>query len=238
MNLNSKLIQGWLHIIQNDKQLLSTTRNVYNVAQVKALVKRTLKCNPRHRKYVDCKPARMKKDEQAIQDLKACITVDEPKSTLRTLQSGLIASSKLISDLEMALEAGQRQAETLLQERVFTQTQNLSATIHKNKRRNFSHENISSQSDVPIKVVQMEKSGLTALLDLAEGSGGIQLDEALEGRVTEECLYMYNVDGSMRKTSNSLLLQLFHVNPVLGKPHEFISIVDMGLIWRLSNTKL
>ena len=240
MNLNSKLKQGWLHILQNDKQLFSTTRNANNVARVKAAVKRTLKCKPRHRKHVECQPARMKKDEQAIQDLQACITefdanpFDESKPTLRTLQSGLIASSELILDLKMALEVGQRQAETLLQKRVFTKTQNLSATIHKNKRRNFSHENISAQSDVPIKVAQMEKSGLAALLDLAEGSGIIQLDEALEGRVTEECLSMYNVDGSMRKTSKSLLLQLFQLNPVLEKPHDFISIVDMGLIWRLA----
>ena len=179
MNLNSKLIQGWLHIIQNDKLFFSTTRNANNVARVKVAVTCTLKCKLRHKKHVDCKPARMKKDEQVIQDLQACITefdanpFDESKPTLRTLQSGLIALSKLILDMK------QRQAKTLLQARVFTKTQNTSATIHKNKRRNFSHENISSQSDVPIKVSQMEKSGLAALLDLMEGSGVIQLDDAL-----------------------------------------------------------
>ena len=54
-------------------------------------------------------------------------------------------------------------------------------------------------------MAQMEKSGLAALLDLVEGSGVIQLDEALEGRVREECFSMYNVDGSKRKTSKSLL---------------------------------
>ena len=38
----------------------------------------------------------------------------------------------------------------------------------------------------------------------------IQLELALERRVTEECLSLYNVDGSMRKTVKSKLLQLFN----------------------------
>ena len=35
MNLNSKLKQGWLQQLQNEKQLFSTTRNANNVARVK-----------------------------------------------------------------------------------------------------------------------------------------------------------------------------------------------------------
>lgn len=42
----------------------------------------------------------------------------------------------------------------------------------------------------------MERSGLAALVDLAEGSGMIQLETALERRVTEECLSLFNVDGA------------------------------------------
>ena len=80
----------------------------------------------------------------------------------------------------------------------------------------------------------MEKNGLAALVDLAEGSGVIKLESALEGRVTEECLSVYNVDGSMRKTSKSKLLQLFNLDPVGGQPKGHISLVDMGLIWRLA----
>lgn len=51
----------------------------------------------------------------------------------------------------------------------------------------------------------MEKSGLAALADLVEGSGMFKLEEVLEGRVTEECLSLYNVDGSIRKTMKSKL---------------------------------
>jgi len=51
MNLNSKLKSGWLQLLHNDKQLF-LTRNANNVA---------------------CQPARMKKDEQVIQDILTCL---------------------------------------------------------------------------------------------------------------------------------------------------------------------
>ena len=66
MNLNSKLKQGWLQLLQNEKQLFSTTRNANNVARIKAAVKQNLKCQRRNRRHVECQPARMKKDEQAV----------------------------------------------------------------------------------------------------------------------------------------------------------------------------
>ena len=84
----------------------------------------------------------------------------------------------------MALTDGQAQVETLLQEHVFTKTKSLTATIHRNKRRNFASEQICTSSSAPMKMAQMESSGLAALLDLAEKSGIIKLESALEGRVT------------------------------------------------------
>jgi len=122
MNLISKLKQGWLQLLQNEKQLFSTTRNANNVARVKAALKRNLKCQRRHRKHVECQPARMRKDEQAVQDLQACMKdfdaepfdISSPK--LRSLQSGLVASPELVHDLETALPHGQAQAGTLMQE--------------------------------------------------------------------------------------------------------------------------
>ncbi|KAK1898274.1 Regulator of telomere elongation helicase 1 [Dissostichus eleginoides] len=80
----------------------------------------------------------------------------------------------------------------------------------------------------------MGRSGLAALVDLAEGSGLIQLESALEGRVTEECLSLYNVDGSMRKIVKSKLLELFNLDPVIDDPRDHCSLVDMGLIWQLA----
>lgn len=106
MNLNSKLKQGWIQLLHNEKQLFSTTRNANNVARVNSTVKKSLKCQRRHRQHVECQPARMKKDEQAVQDLLACMKdfeaepFDISSPTLRSLQSGLVASPELVHDLK------------------------------------------------------------------------------------------------------------------------------------------
>ena len=54
MNLNSKLKQGWLCLLQNEKQLFSTIRNVNSVARVKAAVKQNVKCERSNRKHAEC----------------------------------------------------------------------------------------------------------------------------------------------------------------------------------------
>jgi len=122
MNLNSKLKQGWLQHLQNEKQLFSTTRNANNIARITAAVKENLKCQRRNRKHVECQPARMKQDEQAVHDLQSCTKdfeaepFDVSNPTLRSLQSGLVASSELVQDFKMALQDGQTQCEAILQE--------------------------------------------------------------------------------------------------------------------------
>ena len=72
--------------------------------------------------------------------------------------------------------------------RLSKKTQALTATIHKNKMQSFANEQICASAVTPKKVAQMERSGLATLVDLAEGSGMLQLESALERRVTEECL--------------------------------------------------
>ena len=52
-------------------------------------------------------------------------------------EPSLSSLSHLNCSWKMSLEVGQRQAETLLQEHVFTKTQNLSATNTKNKEGTF-----------------------------------------------------------------------------------------------------
>ena len=100
---------------------------------MKSTVKLSLKCQPRHRKHVECQPARMKKDEQAVQDLLACMKdfeaepFDISSPILRSLQSGLVASPELVLDLKTALPDGQAQVETFLQERVFAKIKPLTA---------------------------------------------------------------------------------------------------------------
>ena len=66
MNLNSKLKQGWLHLLQNEKQLFSTTRSANNIARIKSALKKSLNCKRRNRTHKECQPARLKMDEEAV----------------------------------------------------------------------------------------------------------------------------------------------------------------------------
>ena len=96
-------------LLQNDKQLFCTTRNANNVARVKANFKQNFKCYCRHQKDVDCQPARLRKDEQAVQDLLSCMDdyeadpFDESLTSLRSLQSGIPASGDILKGLKSAL---------------------------------------------------------------------------------------------------------------------------------------
>ena len=117
---------------------------------------------------------------------------------------------------------------------MFAKIKPLTVTIHRNKRMNFASERVYALSGAPMTVAQLEKSELAALVDLAEGSGMIQLETVFEGRVTDECLSLCNIDGSMRKTVKSKLFELLNLNPVTVEPRDHVSLVDMELIWWLA----
>ena len=67
MSLDSKLKQGWLQLLQNDLQLFVRLWNVNNVSRIKAALKTNLECHRKRQKHIECQPARMKKDELAVQ---------------------------------------------------------------------------------------------------------------------------------------------------------------------------
>ena len=79
----------------------------------------------------------------------------------------------------------------------------------------------------------MEQAGLAAAVEFAEGVGALSLEQILEFCLTEECLSMYYADGSQRKLTKSRLLEHLNLNTV-DIPKEYITIVDMGFIWRLA----
>lgn len=43
-----------------------------------------------------------------------------------------------------------------------------------------------------------------------------------------------NVDGSMRKTPKSKLLENFNIISTVNDASQYISIIDMGFLWRLA----
>ena len=72
MNLGSKLKQGWLNLLDNEKQFLSITRNENNVARIRATIRRNFKHKDRRMKHVECQSDRMKKNGMDVQNIQAC----------------------------------------------------------------------------------------------------------------------------------------------------------------------
>ena len=112
MNLVSRFKQGWLNLLNNEKQLFSTTRDVNNILQIRYTTKLNLKKKDRRRKHVECQSCRMKKDERAVQDIETCLEEFDTKPleasipVLRTLQSAIVALDELIADLKKAISEG------------------------------------------------------------------------------------------------------------------------------------
>ncbi|KAK1893417.1 Serine/threonine-protein kinase ATG1 [Dissostichus eleginoides] len=112
MNKGSKMKSGWLSILQNEKQLLVHSRNVNNVAQIRAAHNALANRKKTKRKHTECGPKRMREDEQCVQDLVECMhefdtfPFDTASTTLRTLQSAMPASDELVADFNSAHAAG------------------------------------------------------------------------------------------------------------------------------------
>ena len=73
INLGSKLKQGWLDLLNTEKQLFSATRNLNNVSQIRSIIKRNQKKEDRQWKHFGYKSSRIKKDERAVQDIELCL---------------------------------------------------------------------------------------------------------------------------------------------------------------------
>ena len=79
----------------------------------------------------------------------------------------------------------------------------------------------------------MEQSALKAVINLVEVSELVNLPELLEHRVIEECVALFNSNGTYRKMQKSELMQKLSLQPVdLQEP--YIALVDMGMIWRMA----
>ena len=175
--MGSKLKQGWLNLLNNEKQLFSTTRNVNNISRIRS----TIKHNPK-KKHIECQSSRMKKDERAVQDIETCLeefdtkTFEASNPVLRTLQSTIAASNEPIADLKKAISERDEQIISFLNERVYSKTSSIRETIPKNKMIKFSND-YNYRVVKKEKVNQMEKDGQISMLNLGEKSNLIDLVE-------------------------------------------------------------
>ena len=76
----------------------------------------------------------------------------------------------------------------------------------------------------------MESKALASVIDLA-GNSGIYLQDLFKFRVTQECLSIFNVNGTFRKVQKSKLVQCFNIDKV-DCPNVYIALIDMGMVLR------
>ena len=131
---------GWKTNIQNEKQLLVSTRNANNIGRIRAAIQNSIQYKTQTRKHTEFASTRMKLDEKAVQDLISCFDefdaliafpFDSTSPNLRTLQSALSASEELQHDISTALADGNSKLDNFMKERVYSKELSIHTTIKK-----------------------------------------------------------------------------------------------------------
>ncbi|KAJ8375166.1 hypothetical protein SKAU_G00057460 [Synaphobranchus kaupii] len=165
----------------------------------------------------------------------ASFPFDPASPTLRTLQSAMPASDELIADFNSAHAAGEEKLTRFLQDRVFSKNTSLHARFPLSKRLMFAKAPCTEKpgEELKARAAEMERNALKAVINLVEVSQLVNLPDLLENRVVEECVALFNSNGTYRKTQKSKLIhKLFLQSVDLQEP--YIALVDMGMIWRMA----
>ena len=182
-----------------------------------------------------CQPARMKKDEQAVQDLNLCMDsfnadpFDESVSALGSLQYSVIASPEVLQDLQNVLEKGEYQSNDILEEPVFSKELSLKATITKSRKLNLATTPINNTKTCS-NAMEMERNAFATVVVSAQKNDVIVLESVFFKRFSEESLTMFNVNGSMRKIQKEICFS--HLQDSLC--FKFLQHTSGLLIWGLS----
>ena len=237
MNKGNKLKSGWLSILQNEKQLLVHSRNVNNVARIRAAHNALANRKKAKRKHMECGLKRMREDEQCVLELVTCMhefdsfPFDPSSPTPRTLQSATPASAELVADFNSAHAAGEEKLTSFLRERVFSKNTSLHAPVPLSKRLTFAKmpDTEKPREKLKARAAKMERSAPKAVIDLVEVCQLVDLTELLEHRVVEECMALFNSNDTYRKTQKSKLIQSLSLKSVdLHEPYT--ALIDMDMI--------
>ena len=155
------------------------------------------------------------------------------------MQSGIAASEALSADLKSAKQDGQRKVQEFLDERVYSKNKSLNDRVARSKRGNFSTQLIEKErgENLKQKTEEMQSKAFASIIRQAEVSDGIKMEDVLHHRVSDECLAIFNANGSMRKNQKSKLQEKLTMTSI-PEPNVYTSIIDMGLIWRLTTPTL
>ena len=144
MNKGSKMKAGWLSILRNEKQLMADTKNVNKIGRVRAALHNQVNRKQLSQNHQECTPARMFRDEQAVQDLISCFKefdcfpFDPASPALRTLQSAIPATHELIRGFKKAKQDGETQLNVFMDERIYSKDKSIHDRIKRNSRLTFA----------------------------------------------------------------------------------------------------
>ena len=245
MNKGSKMKAGWKSILKNEKMLLTHTMNANSINKIRSSLhdQGNLKhSRPGHKENTKF---RLQEDEKCVQNLDSCIMefdsnpFDLGNTVLRTMQSGQVASVKLVQDFETAHADGEKKVKEFCEERMFSARKSFYATVHRNKRNNFNNPPESKENDKgsSSKSIVMENKAMANIITLSlNNNQNVTLTELMQHRITDNCLSIFNVNGKMIKVQKSKLLEMFNFVPLSlnEESRAYTVIIDMGFIWRLA----
>eukprot|EP00112_Aurelia_sp_Birch-Aquarium-sp1_P005737 Seg165.6 transcript_id=Seg165.6/GoldUCD/mRNA.D3Y31 product="hypothetical protein" protein_id=Seg165.6/GoldUCD/D3Y31 len=113
MNKGSKMKAGWKKILKNEQMLLIHAHNANSVNRVRVALHAMANVRKATQDHRENSTFRLQADKQAVQDIDKRLTefnskpFDLSNDTLRTLQSGMIASDKLVHDFITAHDDGE-----------------------------------------------------------------------------------------------------------------------------------
>ena len=164
-----------------------------------------------------------------------CDPFDISNTKLRSLQSGIPASDELAADLKSAKSNGEKMVQKFMDERVFSKKSSLNDRIPRNKHLNFANQELQNTDKLIAKekANDMEQLSLFTVVEFVQTSGSFELEDVLQHRITKECLSIYNVNETLRKSQKSKLIQHLTLDNK-PEPTDYAAIVDMGHIWRLA----
>ena len=235
MNKNSKLKAGWKRLLKNERGLMIHIKNMNNVNIVRNTLVNMIGQLKRKSTHRENTRNRISADKKGVNDIISLMQewnsdpFDQSQQDLRTLMSGQIANEDLQKDLENAKSDGEKVLLKMFNDRFFSSEKSVFDTITRQKRKTFasSSKNKSEHEDT----ASLARGVAINLVNLC-------VKENLpifENRITDECLSIFNANGTIRKNQKSKLKDslTFEELHVL----DYIAIIDAGFLWRLSTPK-
>ena len=119
---------------------------------------------------------------------------------------------------------------------MFSTEKSFDATISRNARGNFNRPpagETGPKTSVSRTAV-MENKAIAEVISLVEKCDvKLNLIQIMEYRITEECLSLFNTNGTMVKVQKSKLVEKLNLIP-FQTVDSYIALIDMRFMWRLA----